>query len=392
MSKVFIYDVNDELQERKEKLEELKKIVADAIAQNSLSIEGKTVLVKPNMLGAFDVERGATTDPLLIEAIVRVLEEKRAKEIYVGDSPGGAENGTENTAKKCGIYDAACGHFYNFGTDVKIVPMKSRFIKKISIPGKLDQVDVVINVPKLKTHGYMGFSGSIKNMFGIVIGPYKAKMHFRAPSVAQFGELMVDIFSIRVPDLNIIDGIVVMEGDGPTSGPLRKENMIIAGTDGAAVDTVLASIMSFEQEKIKYLTVAKKRNLGETDLSKIEIVGPYRKFQNFTKPVTYTEVEETDIAPEEKRTAENLNTGGLSVLHEFGRMVPKLTRPDDCSICGTCAESCPAQAINMNEGLPQINYKKCISCYCCAELCHNNCYDIWNVQDKMDEMFGGFIS
>ncbi len=386
MAKVMIYDTGKE----DSVFIELKKIVFDILIHSNIRIEGKTVLVKPNMLGAFDKERGATTEPILIKAIVEVLEESNAKKIYVGDSPGGAGNGTEGTAKTCGIYEASKGHFYNFGKDVVLVPIKSRFIKNISIASIINNVDVVINVPKLKTHGYMGFSACIKNMFGIVVGPAKAKMHFRASSVSQFGELLIDIYSIRKPDLNIIDAIVVMEGDGPTSGSLRSEHMIIAGTDGVAVDTVVAKIMSFDFEQIKYLTVARKRNIGETSLNNIQIVGQFRTFDHLIKPVTYQPIEMEEDGNSTKPSSRGLKSAGLVALYEMGSMAPKLVRPENCLRCGICANSCPAKAITMVD-LPMIDYKKCISCYCCSELCHYNCYDILNNSNMMNDVFTEFM-
>lgn len=385
MNKVQIYDADRDAAGIEERLED---IVRDILNVNEVDVTGKSVLVKPNMLGPFNPQRGATTDPIVIKALVKILKERNAAKIYVGDSPGGAEGGTEGTARKCGIYDASDGCFWNFSKDATMSPIKSRFINEISVPKMLFEVDLVINVPKLKTHGFMGFSACIKNMFGIVIGPYKAKLHFRAPNIAQFGELLVDIYSVRKPDLNIIDGMLVMEGDGPTSGPLRQENMIIAGTDGVIVDQIVAEIMGFDWSEIKYLVSAKKRGMGEWEREKIEVTGEERTIEKLVRPVTYAKSEDT--GEEEKRSNVNLAGAGMKVFGEFGRMIPKLTRPEKCIRCGICARNCPASAITMGEKRPDINYKKCISCYCCAELCRENCYDIWDTGNKMDKMFDGF--
>lgn len=381
MSIVQIYELE---RDGKKINEKMISIIKDILDMNEVYVTGKSVLVKPNMLGAFEPQRGATTDPELIKSIVYVLKERKAKAIYVGDSPGGAENGTEGTARKCGLYDAADGCFLNFSKDATIVPIKSRFINEVSVPQQLFKTDILINVPKLKTHGFMGFSACIKNMFGIVIGPYKAKLHFRAPSVEQFGELLVDIYSLRVPDLNIIDAMTVMEGDGPTSGPLRQENLIIAGTNGVVVDQIVAEIMGFTWEEIKYLVSAKKRGLGEWDRENIRVIGVEKKIENLIRPITYGKMSGGNGNNHVK-----LAGAGLRVFGDVGRMVPKLTRPESCVKCGVCIRNCPAGAIEQGE-FPKINYKKCISCYCCAELCHENCYDIWDTGNKMEKMFAGF--
>jgi uncharacterized protein (DUF362 family)/NAD-dependent dihydropyrimidine dehydrogenase PreA subunit len=360
----------------------LKASVAEILKNTNTDVKHKSVLVKPNMLGAFESIRGVTTDPRLIEAIVDVLTEEGASEIFVGDSPGGVEKGTVATAKKCGLYQASKGNFINFNEDVKLIPIKSRFIKKINIAGILNKVDIVINVPKLKTHGYMGMTGCIKNMFGIIVGPGKANLHFKAPNMSQFAELVVDIFQIRVPDLHIVDALTVMEGTGPTSGPLRKLDMVIAGTDAVAVDTFMAHMINFEPEKIKYIGIASKRGLGESSLDNISIHGDYIIIDDFVKPVTFANVED-------KRISNKLNTKGLTYLYQLGARVPKLTRPEACNKCKRCIVNCPAQAIILKE-LPEIDYKKCISCFCCSELCHQDCYDILDNSEIFSKIFDSF--
>ncbi len=380
MSEVYSYKITAGSEQAYSQM--LKDSVLDILRKTNTDVKQKKILVKPNMLGAFEPSRGATTDPRLIEAIVDVLSDEGAGEIFVGDSPGGVEKGIVSTASKCGLYQASKGHFINFNENVRMLPVKSRFIKKISIAGIVNDVDLVINVPKLKTHGYMGMTGCIKNMFGIIVGPGKAKLHFKAPNVMQFAELLVDIFQIRVPDLHIVEALTVMEGTGPTSGPLQKLDMVIAGKDGVAVDTVMARMMGFEQDMIRYISIANKRGLGESDIDKISIHGNFGVEHDFDKPVTYT-------VSEVKKQGIGFNTKGLTYLYQLGTMVPKLIRPDACNKCRRCVVNCPAQAITLND-LPDVDYKKCISCFCCSELCHQNCYEILDNSEAFTNIFSSF--
>lgn len=276
-SKVIVYDTNKQ---------DMKSIIEDVFVNFPQDVKGKKVLIKPNMLGPFEVERGVTTNPVLIEALVDYLIDCGAN-IIVGDNPGGQGGGVIAAAKKSGIYQASKGHFENIGTACQLFPMNSRFVKEINVSDAVLDCDILIDLPRFKTHAYAGISGSIKNMFGIVVGPGKAKLHFATPKPDDFHELLVDLYQVRVPDLVIMDGIYAMEGMGPTTGNLKKIDKVLASTDGVALDATMARMMGFDIELIRHILVANERNLGVYKEEDIELVGDASKIEGFELWIGY---------------------------------------------------------------------------------------------------------
>lgn len=366
MSKVCIYDTTKET---------LHTIIENIFNDFPFVLEGKKVLVKPNMLGPFEPERGVTTNPAVLEAITAYLIQRGA-DVTVGDNPGGQGGGVLNTAKTCGLFQASHGKFRNISTSCRIHPLNSRFIKRISVSDAFFDSDIVINVPRFKTHGYAGISGGIKNMFGIVVGPGKAKLHFKTPNPDDFHELLVDLFQVRIPELTIMDGIFAMEGMGPTTGKLRSLNKILSSTDTIALDSVMARMMGFDVEMIKHITIAAERGLGKYREDELEIKGDASVIDGFQLPESYSK----DI----KATAPAMN--GVIDLYKIGTSIPNFSKQEKCERCEICARSCPANAIKMSP-YPVIDHKNCISCFCCAELCTKECFDYLNGGDVFKNLF-----
>ncbi|MGB7604581.1 MAG: DUF362 domain-containing protein [Lutisporaceae bacterium] len=365
-SKVVLYDTSKE---------EIKIIIEDIFKQFPMELEGKKVLVKPNMLGPFEQEKGVTTNPIVIEALVTYLLERKA-DVIVGDNPGGQGGGVVATAKKCGIYQASLGRFQSISKSCRMIDLKSRFLKEINVSDAIMDADIIINLPRFKTHGYAGLSGAIKNMFGIVVGPGKAKLHFKTPKPEDFHELLVDLYQVRVPDLVIMDGIYAMEGMGPTTGDLRPLNKILASIDGVALDATVARMMGFDLELIRHITIAAERGIGHYMEDEIVIIGDNKPIENFKLPISY------DASV--KITAPKMS--GVMELYKLGSTVPNFDKPDLCLKCGECAKSCPVLAITM-EPYPVINRRKCISCFCCAELCLKGCFGYVDGVKVFDKLF-----
>lgn len=367
MSKVIIYDNAQR---------DVKNIIEDIFRKFPLDVSGKKILVKPNMLGPFEQEKGVTTNPVVIETVVDYLLAKGA-DVIVGDNPGGQGGGVDLTAKKCGIYQASKGTYRNIGDSCVMYKTDSRFFKEITISRVIHEVDMVINLPRFKTHGYAGLSGAIKNMFGYVVGPGKANLHLKTPRIEDFCELLVDLYQIRVPELTIVDGIYAMEGMGPTTGKLRWLDKIIAGTDGVAVDTVISRMMGFKKEDIKYIHIAAERGLGTDVDSEIEVVGDDSKIENFELPVSYSKTF--------KASAPGIE--GVMSLYKVGHMVPKFEKVELCKRCRKCMEACPAAALTFKDNYPVIDHRKCISCFCCAEMCAEGCFAYIDAVDIFENMF-----
>lgn len=365
-SKVAIYSTNDV---------SISEIIKQSMEEFPLDVKNKTVLIKPNMLGPFEQERGVTTSPAVLQPLVEYLLDHDAN-VIVGDNPGGQGGGVEITAKRCGIYQASLGTFRNIGKKCHIVDIKSRFVEKISVSDAVLDADIIIDLPRFKTHAYAGISGAIKNMFGIVVGPGKAQLHFAARKLEEFHELLVDLYQVRVPDLVIMDGIYAMEGMGPTTGNLIPLNKILVSFDGIALDATMARMMGFNVELIKHITIAAERNIGKYKEEDIDILGDASPIEKFTLPMTY----------DEEDMIETPRLSGVLELYKLGTAVPEFYNFDKCVKCGECAKSCPVGAIKLDP-YPNINRKKCISCFCCAELCLRECFRYTDGREVFENLF-----
>ena len=347
MSKVIISDIQNN------EISEIIKNVFEIFGVED-KVKDKKVLVKPNLLGPFPPERGVTTDPRVISAIVKELKKCRSKEIVVGDNSGSIHFDPFKIAKITGILDASDECYSNIAREVVEVKVESEFIEELFISKIVKEADYVINVPKFKTHSLTTITGAIKNMFGIIPGGKKAKLHSFTRSIKEFAELLVDIYQIRIPDLNIMDAIIGMEGVGPTNGKIRIINKIISSDSGVSLDSVMAAMMGLKPFTIELLQVAKERNLGETDISNIIIDGELEVISGFKTP-------NNGFLQRIRKTA---------VLHIFKfAAVKPIINHKKCKICKRCIEVCPVSAMNLTNKFPEVDRKKCISCFCCDEHC-----------------------
>jgi uncharacterized protein (DUF362 family)/NAD-dependent dihydropyrimidine dehydrogenase PreA subunit len=356
MSKVIISDIQNN------EISEIIKNVFEIFGVED-KVKDKKVLVKPNLLGPFPPERGVTTDPRVISAIVQELKKCRPKEIVVGDNSGSIHFDPFKIAKITGIFDASDGCYRNIAREVVGVKIESKFIeelfiskivKEAFISKIVKEADYVINVPKFKTHGLTTITGAIKNMFGIIPGGKKAKLHTFGRTIKGFAELLVDIYQIRIPDLNIMDAIIGMEGVGPTNGKTRVIDKIISSDNGISLDSVMAAMMGLKPYTIELLQVAKERNLGETDISNIIIDGELEVISGFKTP-------NSGILQRIRK---------IAVPHIFNfASVKPIVNHNKCKICKKCIEVCPASAMNLTNKFPEADRKKCISCFVCEEHC-----------------------
>lgn len=326
---------------------------------------GNKVLLKPNLLSSYPPQKHITTHPFLVGAVVRLLKELGTR-VYLGDSPGidtvKALANYGKVLKITGIsaiadkYDAECIQFKN---SILLPREKGHLFKEIRVAKEVLDMDNIINLPKLKTHIQMYLTLCVKNMFGCVVGPQKAQWHLRAGTdFSYFARMLVELYESVKPTLNILDGIIGMEGDGPAAGRLRNTGLIIASADGVALDRVVCEILGGNPDSFFILNSARQLNCGETNLSGIEILGENLdsvRIKGFRFP---TFINVSDIGPKVLRKYIHfLTTSRPLVLKEI------------CKMCGVCQEVCPAKAIIKNGNRLYFDYEKCIGCFCCAELC-----------------------
>jgi uncharacterized protein (DUF362 family)/NAD-dependent dihydropyrimidine dehydrogenase PreA subunit len=320
-------------------------------------IREKRVLIKPNLLRSSRPEEGIITNPAILRAVVEKLETMKPASIIVGDNPGVFSYGANEEAfRTTGLMDAAKGHYVNIGNDSRKVDFNPTFASTVSISSAVLDADVVISMPKFKTHGLTVITGAIKNSYGFLTGAQKAGFHKIAGSAERFQEMIVDIFKIRVPDLFIVDAVVGMEGNGPASPDLRNIGLILASDNAVATDAVIATMMGIDDPgKLRFLTKAKEAGLGDYDLKTIDIIGELKRLPDFKLPPLSGEV--------------LLNNMTLNAfLHSKTLMRPQAD-PELCTGCGTCIEQCPASALSMEDHLPLVDAGKCIACFCCQEMC-----------------------
>ena len=300
----------------------------------------KKVLIKPNVVGLFDKNQEAiTTNPSIIRALRKIFKNSK-----VGES---SFTNTELAFNKLG-YKEFNPIVFEENKLVKINDNNAKILKHFLLPEIVKKSDLIINVPKLKTHTLTKMTGAIKNLYGCIPGGEKQVFHSKAKGDEKFSELLVDIYQNIKPGLNIIDGVIAMEGEGPTSGNPRKVGLLLASRSAIALDIAASKIMGFNPGEILVIKEAEKR-FGKID---IEILGEKLRNLYFKKPPSY-----------KKKVAKAM----LKELVEE-KIVCDTGK---CSRCGKCFKHCPMKAISMNP-YPVVDVKKCIRCFCCIEICPTN--------------------
>ncbi len=328
---------------------------------------GMRVAVKVNLVSAMKPETAGITHPALVCELCRRLV-SRGAEVVVGDSPGGPFN----AAMMAAVYRVtgmtaveAVGATLNrdYG-DESVEFADAKEAKRFTATSWLRHADAIINFAKLKTHGMMGYSGAVKNLFGTIPGTLKLEYHFSHPDAERFANLLVDLNEFWRCRLSLIDGVVGMEGNGPTAGDPRAVGVLLASPSPYALDVVAASLMGLSPGDIPTVAAAAARGLGPDSMEGCCVDGAVLDYcvPDFKKIETGSVSEFSAMLP-----------GFLGKL--AGRIAPRLlaSRPaakkDECIGCAKCAGLCPAKAITMKKKLPVIDRSACIRCFCCQEFC-----------------------
>lgn len=313
------------------------------------------VLVKPNLLAAAEPETGIDTHPEVVRAVVKILKEINCK-VYLGDGPsvwGRQQENADEVYEKSGMKKMA----YEEG--VELVKFdKRRWRGKFPLTTWLDTCDSFVSIPKLKTHEFTVLTAAIKNLFGLVTGTYKTELHKNYFKRDDFSGILVDIYAEARPCLTIVDGIVAMEGDGPaTSGKLRNLNLLLAGLDCVALDSVISIIMGLKPLDILTTKEAARRGLGVANVNDISVFG--EKLEDV--------VGRPFILPKT-----SMNRKIPQPIIDLARKLIKYypcVEQDNCVKCATCLDACPKKAISIKNERIVIDRSKCISCFCCLESC-----------------------
>lgn len=339
------------------------------------TVKGKVILLKPNILSDAKPEKAITTRPEIIRELIKILFEKGAKTIYVGDSPGIHGNSFFPRSSGIGKVCQEEGAIWaEFAKDPVMTPIGGLFKLKFPLPKILNEVDIIISVAKMKTHQLMYATGSVKNLFGMVVGLHKSASHMRYPTREAFAKMLAGLYGVIKPHFAVMDAIISMEGAGPAAGLPRHTGLLLASNDPTAIDVAQSIIMGYEPFSVPLTKALHNRRL--TKWRNIdEINYPLLKAKDLVIPDFKL------IEQDKKQSLFNalivpLFTKHLKKVHRQKEPKPLFDRLI-CIGCNRCVEICPAKAIILDgEKKAVVDYKACIRCYCCHEVCPVNAIEI----------------
>ena len=329
---------------------------------------GQTVALKPNLLMAAAPEQAITAHPTVISAAADICLSQGAK-VKIVDSPGSGTPWNESSLRKlyakCGIESLAQQNVeLNFNTAVRKAPCpEGKLVRSFELIEAALDVDVLISISKAKTHSFTIMTNAVKNLFGLVPGFDKPGFHARMKNPENFSEMLVDLAGLAKPALTIVDAIIGMEGDGPTSGSPRKFGFLLASTNLHALDVAVAHVMNIDPLRVPTIAAAKKRGLTTGIFTDIEILGD----KDALTPIE-------DFVPPRTIGGTGLGMAGflvslLSPVLKRMFVLKPVPVKSLCVGCGACQDACPNLAVTVESGKAKIKRDQCILCYCCNEVC-----------------------
>ena len=324
------------------------------------------IVLKPNLLMKRKPAMATTTHPALVAAVVRELKRLGATDITIADSPGGPYTKTllEGIYRGCGMKQAAdAGAKLNTAAGFAVVDAPDATLcRSFGIIDPIRGADLVINLPKLKTHALTGLSGAVKNLLGCVPGMQKPELHLRFSERRRFCRMLVELAQLVNPGFTIVDAVVSMEGEGPSAGTLRETGMTFAAKNPFALDLALCEFAGISAKNVPTITVSQELGLCPRDVFELEYLGEKPlPVPDFIVPAFRTP-NFSDRVPAPLRGAVMKLAGAFLEP----RPVVKAT---ECTGCGRCKKFCAAKAIEVAEGKAVIDRGKCIRCFCCHEMC-----------------------
>jgi uncharacterized protein (DUF362 family)/Pyruvate/2-oxoacid:ferredoxin oxidoreductase delta subunit len=324
---------------------------------------GEKILLKANLLVGDAPEKCVNTHPSVLRAAAEIFASTGAKVAY-GDSPA---MGTARTASRrigMDVAAAAAGIELKEFQPGREVHFPAGVQNKVfTVAEAVLQSDGVVSLPKLKAHGMQKLTGCVKNQFGCIPGLLKGEFHVRLPDAFAFARMLVDLDRLVYPRLYIMDGIVAMEGNGPRGGTPRRMNVLLFSADPVAADATVCRLIGLDPLLVPTVAFGQAAGRGVCAREQIQLVGD--DFDSFRCPDFV--IDRSAIKPYREK-------GLLRFLSN--RLVPKpVIAADRCSKCGLCIGVCPAKpkAVNWVDGdttrPPSHDYRLCIRCYCCQELC-----------------------
>ncbi len=317
---------------------------------------GERVLLKPNMLAAKPPEAAVTTHPTLVQ-VVAELARGAGCEVLIGDSPG--LGGFRRVAERSGIWRAAQESGARLASfDDTAERQGTGTFRRIAVARAYWEADKIINLPKLKTHEMMTMTCAVKNLFGAVVGAEKPAWHLKAGTSRElFARLLLEIYLLKRPVLNIVDAVWAMEGNGPGNGDPLRVGALLAGINPVAVDMVAARLAGIPADLLPVEREARRMGLPGSNWEDVEVIG---------------------ARPDDVRQRPFRLPAGLDVQFGLPRflkqglrnhLMPRPAAGKGCRLCGVCRDACPPRAITMTNSALAVDQGRCIRCWCCRELC-----------------------
>ena len=327
------------------------RLLAESTLLDPQTVAGRRVLIKPNLLTDRTPDQAVTTHPAVLRLVIRHLKSAGAR-VAVGDSPASAAN-IRAVLEHTGI-GAACEE-----EGVPFVSFEQEGVRacnvdgfEFAIAGPVAEADLVVSLPKVKSHALTKLTAAVKNLYGAVPGYDKTTLHRLYPKPNDFGRLVQAIWRVLPPTVSLADAVVGMEGQGPANGRPVRLGFLAASADPFALDIALCNILHIKPTSVPYLK-------GMVDLHKPELAGDQVDVASFEVPVGSHLL---DLVP-------------ACLMRVAARVLWVRPRIDAarCISCGRCLTACPVHALARPDaqahGIPVLKRQACVGCACCHEVC-----------------------
>lgn len=334
----------------------VRRILADLGEERVYALlRNKNVLLKPNLCIDYPPERGATTHPSVVEAMVRVCLDAGAR-VTIGD--GAAVGIRGNPGEATGMLDICrryglpfCDFNREEGVTVRLEDAYALFETKIA--RSYFEAETIVNLPVFKSNLLFMISGALKNMKGFLVGTEKHKPH-----ILGVPKCVADVNRMLRQDLVVMDGLIGMMGDGPAGGEPANARLLIGGFDPVSVDSLALRLMGLDPDKVEMIRQCVRAGVGS---GLYDALGDApESFQlHFLHP----------MAAKNPFAARLMGNASKIAFRAFGAASRMEANPQTCTLCGRCREMCPFGAISIVERRVVVDRKKCEFCMCCTEVC-----------------------
>ncbi len=331
---------------------------------------GEKIVLKPNVLLGGNPDACVTTHPAVFKAVGELFQQAGAR-IYYGDSSSiGKCEGNMRRAQLKQVGDEMGFIIADFDAGRNVSHPEAILVKSFNIANGVLDNDGLVSLPKLKAHGLTRMTGAVKNQFGCIPGIMKGEYHIKLPDANKFAQMLVDLSNFVKPALYVMDGIQAMEGNGPRGGKPRHMGLLLFSSDPIALDATVCRLINLDPENVPTIKFGSRSGSGFYRENEIELVGD-----------EFAEFKTNDFAIDRAPLRPFRPNGLLRFINN--RLVPKPhIMPEKCVACGECITICPTIPKSVDwfngdrKGPPTHDYKSCIRCYCCQEICPESAIEL----------------